>query len=133
MVTYQLAQGPTLAVVSATGMVTFLGLVLSGQGPGVLIELDRTIALWLLVAGIFNAIAFVSLSRALAVLPVSQVGALGALQTALSALGGVALFAEPLTLSFAVGLGLSVLGVVLSQQGAVRRSAEDMTELSQRA
>jgi drug/metabolite transporter (DMT)-like permease len=77
--------------------------------------------LWLLVAGLFNAIAFVSLSRALALLPVSQVGALSALQTALSALRGVALFAEPLTLSFTAGLGLSVLGVVLSQQGAARR------------
>ncbi len=94
----------TVAVVVAT-IAAFL----------VLRELTRIIA-WLAVAGVFNALALGSLSRALSLLPVTRVNALSTLQVALSAAGGVLLFAEPFTGLLALGLLLSITGTVMAQQ-----------------
>jgi drug/metabolite transporter, DME family len=127
VVTNQLAQAPTLAVVSATGMVAIFVLVLARQGLESLIALDTLVLVWLLIAGLFNAVAFIALSRALAILPAARVGALGSLQTAISAIGGAIIFAEPLTLSIALGVALSLIGVVLSQQKVAERSTESTT------
>jgi DME family drug/metabolite transporter len=118
----QLAQPPTLAVVSTTGMVAILAVVLVRQGPGAIAALDHSDLVWLLVAGVFNAVAFVALARALALLPAARVGALGTLQTAVSALGGVLMFSEPLTGSIALGLTLSVIGAILSQRATSERA-----------
>jgi DME family drug/metabolite transporter len=121
MVTHQHAQPSALAVIATTGMIANSALVLARQGLVALTVLDHLVLTWLLIAGLFNALATVAQLRALALLPVSRVGALGALQTALSALGGVIIFAEPLTLSIALGLALSLIGAVLSQRGASER------------
>jgi DME family drug/metabolite transporter len=127
MVTHQLAQAPTLAVLSTTGMLAISGLVFARQGLTALSQLDHLVLGWLLVAGLFNAVAFIALSKALALLPAARVGALGALQTAVSAIGGVILFAEPLTPSIALGVALSLIGAVLSQQKAAERPTVAIT------
>ncbi len=86
------------------------------QGPAALVGWHGPTLAWLLVAGVFNALALGSLSRALSLLPVTRVNALSTLQVALSAAGGVLLFAEPFTGLLALGLLLSITGTVMAQQ-----------------
>lgn len=88
------------------------------------VALDRSDLAWLLVAGLFNALAFVALARALALLPAARVGALGTLQTAVSAIGGVVIFSEPVTGSIVLGLVLSVVGAILSQRAPAKQDVE---------
>lgn len=124
MVSHDVTQPLALAVISTTGLIATAALVQARQGLTAIVELDPLLLTWLLIAGLFNAVATVALLRALALLPVARVGALGALQTALSALGGVLIFAEPLTASIALGLALSLIGAVLSQRGTAERPTE---------
>jgi drug/metabolite transporter (DMT)-like permease len=115
-VIYQLPHGVTLTPVVTAGLVGLLVAVLVAEGPSAIVAPDALTLGSLLVAGGFNALAFFALAKALSLLPVSRVGSLSALQTALSAVGGVLLFAEPLTAAVGLGLLLSVTGVVLAQQ-----------------
>jgi drug/metabolite transporter (DMT)-like permease len=114
---HRLGQGLALATVASSGLVSLLALVLAGPGPAALTGLETGALGWLVVAGLFNAIALGSLARALSLLPVARVNALSTLQTALSAAGGVAVFAEPLTGALLLGLALSLTGVLLAQHG----------------
>lgn len=115
VVTNQLSQGLALAIVPCAGLVGLAGIVIVQHGPAALI-VDRSTLVWLLVAGCFNAVALGSLSRALTTLPTTRVNALSTLQTAISALGGIVIFGEPLTLTLLAGLALSLVGVILSQR-----------------
>jgi drug/metabolite transporter (DMT)-like permease len=115
-VLYRLPQGVTLAPVVTSGLIGLCVVVLLVQGPAALTGLDDLTLASLLGAGVLNATAFFALTRALALLPVSRVGSLAALQTGLAAIGGVLLFAEPLTTTVGLGLLLSVSGVILAQQ-----------------
>lgn len=65
------------------------------------------------VAGVFNAIAFMTLAKALQLMPVIYANALGATQAGLSALAAVILFGEPFSGSVQLGVGLTVLGLVM--------------------
>ncbi|MFN8526010.1 MAG: DMT family transporter [Chloroflexota bacterium] len=118
----QLAQPPAVAVVSTAGTAATLIIVLARQGTGALAALNNSDLAWLLVAGVFNAVAFVALAGALALLPTARVGALGTLQTAISAIGGVVIFSEPLTGSIVLGLAVSVIGAILSQRAPAERA-----------
>lgn len=68
------------------------------------------------LAGMFNAAAFFYLTKALQLVPIVQVNIVNASQTALAAVAGVLLFAEPATIGLAIGVAISVVGVLLVQR-----------------
>ncbi len=111
-----LSQGLTLAPITTTGLLSLLVLILALHGPSAFAELDLSTLGWLLLAGCFNVVGLVSVSRALELLPSARVGALGVLQTGLSSAGGILLFAEPLNAAVGTGLLLSLVGAILSQR-----------------
>ena len=116
IVGHGLSQWTALAPMTTAAVVGLAALVLLVHGPSALTGLDAETVWWLLLAGCLNAVAYLSLTRSLTILPVARANALSALQSALSALGGVLVFAEPLTGAVAAGLALSLVGAVLSQR-----------------
>lgn len=72
------------------------------------------------LAGLFNFVAFVSLSLSLKVLPVVAVNLINASQVAMAAVAGVLLFAEPITGTLVVGIGLTLAGLAILATRAPR-------------
>jgi drug/metabolite transporter (DMT)-like permease len=73
---------------------------------------------WMMVlAGIWNAVAFVALTKALQVTNLVYVNALGATQATMAAVAGVLFFSEALTGALAWGVVLTIVGLVLMKQG----------------
>jgi drug/metabolite transporter (DMT)-like permease len=102
----------TLFTVSITGLVSLSLLAwlrIGGQGM-----LATTRAEWLLMlaAGLCNTVAFVSLTKSLQLTSIVWVNALNATQATLAALAGVLIFAEPLSPWLAMGIGLTVIGLL---------------------
>lgn len=81
----------------------------------------------MVLAGLFNFVAFVSLSLSLKVLPVVAVNLINASQVAMAAVAGVLLFAEPVTGTLIVGIGLTLVGLAIlatrARNGAKRGAA----------
>ena len=127
---HRLSQGLTLAPVTTTGVLSLLVLILARHGLSAFDGLDATTLGWLLLAGCFNVVGLVSVSRALALLPSARVGALGVLQTGLSAAGGIVLFAEPLNAAVGTGLLLSLIGAILSQRRRRTRPSPPASDAS---
>jgi drug/metabolite transporter (DMT)-like permease len=67
----------------------------------------------MLLAGVLNAAAFWSLTRALQLVSLVYTNALNASQAAMAALAGVLLFREAPTLAMAVGIALTIVGLLL--------------------
>lgn len=71
----------------------------------------------MLLAGICNAGAFLTLTKALQLTPIVYVNALNATQAAMAFLVGALVFWEPITVSMMVGLGMTMAGLVLMRGG----------------
>ena len=67
----------------------------------------------MLLAGIFNAIAFFSITHALKLMNISHVNVINASQNAMCAIAGVLMFAEPASPAMVAGIALSVVGLLL--------------------
>ncbi len=76
----------------------------------------------MLLAGFFNAIAFLALTKALQLIPIVYVNGLNATQATMAAVAGILLFHEPPSVALWIGVGLTVIGLLMMQQ---RRSASD--------
>lgn len=70
----------------------------------------------MLAAGVLNAAAFFALSKALHLVTVVHVNLVNASQVALAALAGVAFFREAWTPALSVGVGLTVLGLMVMRK-----------------
>lgn len=68
-------------------------------------------------AGIFNAMAFLCLTKALQLISVVRVNSIGSSQCAMAAVAGVFLFGEEWTLVMIVGVALTALGLSLMHAG----------------
>jgi drug/metabolite transporter (DMT)-like permease len=110
------SQGLMLVPITTTGLLSLLTLILARHGLTAFDNLDTTTLGWLLLAGCFHVVGLVSVSRALELLPAARVGALGVLQTGLSSIGGIILFAEGFNAAVGLGLLLSLVGATLSQR-----------------
>ncbi len=106
----------TTVAVTLTGLVTLgsLGLAMPGlsawqttTGP----ELAMMVA-----AGLFNALAFLALTKALQLVPVAHVNVLNASQAALGAMAGVLFFAETSSWQLWLGVGLTALGLLMMRR-----------------
>jgi drug/metabolite transporter, DME family len=71
--------------------------------------------MWL--AGVFNAVAFLVLSKALEFAPVAQVNAVYSTQTAFSAVAGIFVFGETFTLPLAIGIAITIAGLIVLGYG----------------
>ena len=81
----------------------------------------------MIAAGVCNATAFLCLTKALQLVSVVRVNAIGSSQCTLAALAGVLLFGEPLSLALVGGVVLTVLGLSLmrGRDDTGGRAAED--------
>jgi drug/metabolite transporter (DMT)-like permease len=103
----------TLWVTGLTGAIV-LGIGASLRvSPVEVASIEPSKWLWLLLAGLFNAVAFFALIRSLQLAPVVIVNAVNASQSASAAVAGVLLFAEPLTPFLFVGIGLTAVGFLM--------------------
>jgi drug/metabolite transporter (DMT)-like permease len=105
--------GATLFVISGVGTIS-LGLwSVSRLGWSGLIETPAADFSYMWWAGVFNAVAFVALIQALSIAPLVHVNAVNSSQTAMAAVAGILIFGEPLTLTLALGVGLTTAGLLL--------------------
>jgi uncharacterized membrane protein len=84
----------------------------------------------MIAAGVGNALAFICLTKALQLISVVRVNAIGASQCALAALAGVLLFGERLSLAMTGGVALTVLGLSLmcGRNDGTRKESIEMEE-----
>lgn len=122
-VTRSIPVASTLVVIATMGVVINGPASLLRLGVDGLLATSRTEMADMLLAGLFNAVAFFALGKSLQLIRVVHVNALNASQTTLAALAGVVLFGEALSLPLVAGLGLMILGLVL-MQGSERSAAE---------
>lgn len=115
----------TIGIYSLTGVPLLGALALWNSGWPTLAATPAWDLMVMLLAGACNALAFFALGKSLTYLPVAVVNTLNASQAALSAVAGVMLFAEPLTLGLMVGCGLTILGLLLaSRRGSPAEEGE---------
>jgi len=101
-----------LIIYSLTGLICF-GII----GPSMMgLERMQNIRTdeWqmMVLAGVFNAIAFYCITHSLKLLNISQVNVINASQNAMCAVAAVMIFHEPVSTPLIVGIGLSILGLV---------------------
>ena len=103
----------TLCIVSCVGIVS-LGLTswLRIGHTGMLATQPLDLAL-MLAAGVCNTIAFMALTKSLQLTSVVYVNALNATQVTLAAIAGVVIFREALSPWLALGVALTIAGLVL--------------------
>jgi DME family drug/metabolite transporter len=102
-----------LFTVSLVGVIslTLLSWLRIGQS-GMLATTTMQLVL-MLAAGVCNTVAFVSLTKSLQLTSVVYVNALNATQATLAAVAGVLIFGEALSSYLAVGIGLTIAGLML--------------------
>lgn len=109
---------PTILLVSGVIGVVLLGGTSAVQiGPSAWLQTAPGELGIMLLAGVFNALSFWALSKALHLTGVVYVNALNASQSALAALAGVLLFSEAVTGPLIVGATLTALGLLLMRGG----------------
>jgi drug/metabolite transporter (DMT)-like permease len=115
-----------LLVISTTGVITLgLGSV-ARLGWAGLAASDGADVSAMLGGGAFNALAFLLLGKALELAPVVQVNSVNASQTAMAAVAGIVFFGEQATVPLAIGLLLTVAGLVLiSRKDPARQFFQD--------
>lgn len=111
--TRQLSVAMTLFLISATGLVTLGGASLARLGvDGLLATPSRSFA-YMVLAGTFNAIGFFALGKSLRLISVVHANVLNASQAAIAVVAGILLFDEPSSWSLALGVALTLAGLVV--------------------
>ncbi len=110
----------TLVSVTLTGVVVLGGAALGRVGVSGMLATAPQDLEKMLLAGLFNAVAFLALTRSLQLVPVVYVNALNATQATMAAVTGVLLFAERSSGALWYGVGLTVIGLILMQKRLVR-------------
>ena len=104
-----------LVVFTITGVGAVSLAVLSLRGDG--LEAWRTLPgehwAWMLASGVLNLIGFVALTKGLHLASVVNVNLLNASQVAMAACAGIVLFHEQVTPWLIVGVGMTVVGMIL--------------------
>ena len=114
----------TLGIISVSGFLFLGSLSLRSIGWAEMLSTEPPDLLDMLLAGIFNAIAFLALTRAIQLTSVTYVNLINASQVAIAALCGVVLFHEEPTLLMAIGVILTIAGLMLMQKPAHRRDKD---------
>jgi drug/metabolite transporter (DMT)-like permease len=103
----------TLFTVSISGMIALALIAWLRIGSEGMLSTTSHEWLLMLAAGLCNTAAFLSLTKSLQLTSVVWVNALNATQAAMAAMAGVLIFAEPLSQWLAVGIGLTIAGLMM--------------------
>ena len=115
----------TLFTVSIVGLLTLSVLSWLRIGQSGIAETTPIQLTLMLLAGICNTVAFISLTKSLQLTSVVYVNALNATQATLAALAGVLIFREPLSPWLTIGVALTIAGLmVLARAHRAMRSIE---------
>lgn len=107
----------TLFTVSLLGVISLGGWSywrMGWQGMADTSPDDFAMMVW---AGVFNAVAFLALTKALQLANLVYVNALNATQATMAAIAGVLLFQEALSGELAIGVVLTIAGLLMMKQG----------------
>ncbi len=102
----------TLVVFSVTGLLTLCPISLYQLGLSSITA--TSVADWwaILAAGTFNAVGFFAITHALRFLTISRANVVNASQNAMCAVGAFVFFAEPISTSAMIGIGLTIVGLL---------------------
>jgi len=117
LVTGTLTIPSSLVVLSTTGAVTMTTHALLVDGSEKLFKLSAGHWPAIIGAGVMNAAAFFAVAGSLKRIPVTFLNILNASQNAMCAIGGVLLFAEPVTSPLVTGCVLTMFGILLVDRG----------------
>jgi drug/metabolite transporter, DME family len=118
----------TLSIVSGAGLIALLFICwYSGSWQQGLV-LSRHQFFMLALAGIFNALSFMALTRALQLTSLVYVHGLNASQATMAAIAGVFFFQEAVSPYLFIGLMLTVFGLLLMALGKPQRFAHEKAE-----
>ena len=118
----------TLMVLSTSGVVSLGLLSLWRIGAAGMASTAPEQWTSMILAGVFNAVAFFSLGIALQATTVTHTNLVNASQVAMSAIAGIILFGEPVSAAIVVGIALTVLGLALvgRRKPSGRRRVDEM-------
>lgn len=106
----------TLMIVGLVGMFSLGAMSLQRIGWAGMISTTNRDLVVMLLAGSCNAVAFISLTKALQMTTVVYVNALNATQATMAAVAGVIIFHEAPTSQLALGVVLTIAGLILMRQ-----------------
>lgn len=127
-VTKDVTLAATIAILCTSGFVGLGIASLALMGPAEIASRTAADFPELLAAGCLNAAAFFAVSEALRRIPVTRVNLLNASQTAMCALVGIAWFDERLTAGIAVGIVLTIVGLLSLGNGRRRVASAPRTQ-----
>jgi drug/metabolite transporter (DMT)-like permease len=107
----------TLTGVIALGAVTVMRIGVSGMLATLPLDF------WtMMLAGFFNAVAFLALTKSLQLIPLLYVNALSSSQAAMAAVVGILIFAERSSSTLWLGIAMTIVGLLMMQRRSTRRS-----------
>jgi drug/metabolite transporter (DMT)-like permease len=112
----------SLVTVGVVGMLSLFPMAFARIGLAGMVATTTHDWLFMLGAGVFNAVAFFLLVRSLAMTSIAHVNALNATQAAMAAIAGVLIFHEPLSTALGVGIVLTAVGLLLMDARAAKRT-----------
>ena len=102
-----------MAVVGVIGAIALGSMTFYNHGPGVWAQIDLNQWLCLLGAAVSNTLAFLFLTQAFKLLPITYVNATNLAQIAMAAVIGVCYFGECFCQNIWIGLGLMAVGYLI--------------------
>ncbi|MEE8450582.1 MAG: DMT family transporter [Thermoguttaceae bacterium] len=117
-----------LLVTTSMAIVTLGPLCVYRFGVQELLNTPAEQVWWMLAAGILNLIAFIAIAKGLELTTAVHANMLNASQVAMAAIAGMTMFNEPLTPWLAVGVALTLVGIVLfDREGNGQQDADQHT------
>jgi len=121
----------TLGVVSLVGLISLTLLSLMNPGLATLLQTTHQDLRYMFYAGIWNAVGFLALAKALNQTSLIHVNALSATQVGMTVVAGLLLFDEALTWMTAIGVGLTILGLLLMREHTNADSSHASHEITE--
>jgi len=106
----------TLGIVSLVGLISLSLCSLVDPGLQTMLQTSQRDLRYMFYAGIWNAVGFLALTKALNQTSLIHVNALSATQVGMTVIAGLLLFGESLTWMTGLGVGLTILGLVLMRE-----------------
>jgi len=113
----------TLGIVSLVGLISLTFCSLITPGLQTMLETRPRDLRYMFYAGIWNAVGFLALTKALNQTSLIHVNALSATQVAMTVIAGLLLFGESLTWMTGIGVTLTILGLLLMREQTATESS----------
>ncbi len=109
----QVPVATTLFIFSLTGLLTLCPISLAQLGFDGISRISNEDWIYILAAGTFNALGFFAITYAYRLMNISRANVVNASQNAMCAAGAWLFFQEPLTAWALIGIGLTIIGLVI--------------------